>query len=213
MATVADLAARVVRRLGLAAVAAADRPALSVTAPVADIALAALRWLGVVAADETPSAADQALAEAKVAAVHESLVAQGSVPWASSAIPRSVSEDYVMLAALHLGPSFGKAGDAAQEAVRERRVRQVALLMGAPALAEQAVLDVHTHLEARGKVRWSCQDIPDQAEEAYVSMACFLLAPAFGIVTQPAEWARGERLILQVISLPTSGDAVVGSYF
>lgn len=211
--TVADLGARVLRRLGIAAVAAADRPALTVTVSVAEIALRALQWLGVVAADETPIAADAAIAQAKVQAVHDSLVGQGIVSWPSSAIPQAVSEDYVMLVALHLASTFGKPGDAAQEPAREAHIRRVSLLMQAPGIAEQAVMDVHANLDARGKARWSVFDIPDYAEAPYVMLAANLAAPAFGLPVDPAADVRAMRDLAQVVSLRSSGAHVRAEYF
>jgi hypothetical protein len=211
-ATVAELGARVLRRLGIAIVAAGDRPAVA-TSTVQQIALRALQFLGVVASDETPLAQDLALAVDKVDAVHDGMISQGIVPWDLDHIPRSVSEEYVILVAIHLAPVFGKTADPAQEAAREARVRRAIMLTLAPKIAEQAVLDVHTQLDARGKTRWTSYDVPDHAEGAYVLMASCLVAPQFGIQADPAWWAQGEQAINRVISLPSSGEHVRPEWF
>ena len=316
-ATIADLGVRVLRRLGVAVVPAAERPALSVTVPVTDvatraleslgiiapstirpalgtfstvafpaIALRALQWLGVVASDETPLASDQTLAEVKAASVHDELLARGMALWAYTAIPQPVVEDYVMLTAMQLAASFGKTVDAAQKPILEERVRSVSMIfraqgtaeakvlsvhdalvsqgavgwastaipqavaeeysmmtqiylapefgqkadMGAlpamearvrrfsmvargPALAEQKVLAVHAGLDARGKARWTVFDIPTYIEEPYVVLAANLLAPEFALPVDQAAGLQAQRELAQVISLPSAGGPVVAQYF
>lgn len=212
-ATVADLGARVLRRLGIAVVAVADRPARTVLVSVSAIALRALQMLSVVAADETPAAADTAVAEAKVLALHDSLVAQGIVSWTSSAIPLAVSEDMVRLTAMHLAPVFGKTADPAQLEVIEGRIRRVSLLMTAPAVAEQAVMDVHTDLDARGKTRWGVFDIPEAVENPYILLAANLVAPQFEMKPDQAAEVRAMRQLAQVIALASTGGPVRAEYF
>src|SRR5580765_77103 len=141
--TVATLGERALRRLGVTVVAAADRPALTVTIPPVSLATGALVELGVIAADEAPAPADAALAASKVAAVHDALVAQAVVPWGLDAVPQAVSEEYIKLTANVMASSFGKPGDPAIHAALEVRVRKVALVMGAPELATEAVMAVH----------------------------------------------------------------------
>ena len=82
--------------------------------PQATIATAALVELGVIAADETPSASDQALALDKVASVHGSLLAQGIALWDVSAIPRAFAEEYTKLTAAMAASQLrqgGRSGD------------------------------------------------------------------------------------------------------
>jgi hypothetical protein len=213
MATIAQLAERVLRRLGVAVVPVADRPALVAVVSVAEIAQRALIALGVIAADEAATALDTALAQGRVAAVHDGLVAQGIVSWASSAIPQAVSDDYTLLAALHLASSFGKTADPTQEPVREAHIRRVSLLMTAPAVAEQALLDVHTSLDARGRTRWSVGSIPDFAEGPYTALAANIVAPTFGLPQDPNAEARAMRELVQATALPTSGETLRGTYF
>lgn len=212
-ATIAALGERALRRLGVAVVAAADRPEMLTVNSYVQIAGRALVWLGVVASDETPEATDTATAEEKALNVHDSLVAQGFVSWDENSIPRGVSDDYVMLTALRLGMAFGKTLDGAQMPVIEARIKRFAMIARAPALAQQAVMDVHANLDARGLTRWSVFDIPDYIENPYILMAANLLAPQFDLPADPAAEARATRELAQVIALGTSGERVVAEYF
>lgn len=216
-ATVAALAARVVRRLGLAAVDAAERPAITETVPVDALAARALQWIGAVAADEAPQPADLTLARDKLRALNEAQVAAGNASWPADAIPLAVAEEMVMLAAMHLGPAFGKAADPQGLPAIEARIRRAAAVARAQAAAEQAVLDVHAWLDASGRARWTVWDIPDFAEGPYVVLAANLLAPqygpAFGAMVDELGEARALRQLAQVVALPTSGEAMRPEYF
>ena len=211
--TIATLGERALRRLGVAIVPVADRPALTVTVPAATIATAALVELAVIAADETPATADQALALAKVGAVHDALVAQGLVSWALTAVPQALAEEYTKLAANVMASSFGKPADAQMHAMLEARVRKVALIMGAPDLASDAVLSVHKDFAARGKVRWSVFDVPPEVEDVYTLAAAYQLAPAFDVKANPADVATAELALARYIALPTSGERVQAEFF
>lgn len=153
----------------------------------------------------------QALAEAKVRAVHDALSAQGVVSWISSAIPLAHAEDYAVMTANYLAPMLGKP--MADMAPVEARVRRASMLRNAPALAEQAVMDVHSMLDARGKARWSVFDLPDFVEGPYVMMAANQLAPAFGMPMDPNIDARAMRDLAAVIALASSGERVRAEYF
>ena len=315
-ATLADLGARVLRRLGVSVVAVADRPAAGATASAADIALRALRLVGInpiaakdqptanaapvtqatiatralqaigaIAPDETPTALDLQAATDKVLAVHEALNALGLVPWTLAAIPARAAEHYVIMTAQLLGPAFGKPGDmalfaAAQEVLRlqalsgpraqsiaeekvaevhdalnaqgivswpltaipqavvaeyaalaanllapvygkpgadvsgaEARIRKASLLARAPEIAAQAVLDVHTMLDARGKIRWGLADLPDYAEGPYVMLAANVAAPFFGLPQDQIADARAMRELAQVTSIGSAGGPVRAEYY
>jgi hypothetical protein len=215
-ATVADLGARALRRLGVAAVAAQDRPASAFAATVTmdEIARLTLEWLGVVASGETADVSDTTRAVEKAKAVHDDLAAQGLVIWGNDyVIPRFVSEDYVMLTALHLGTTFGKVPADPEAAGRiQQRIRLKAMLMQ-PRVAEQAVQDVHSTLAAQGKVRWTIFDIPQGVEQAYVVMAANILAPQFGMQPDEVGQQRARRDILMAIAMPPTGEPMRGSYF
>jgi hypothetical protein len=212
-ASVAEIGERALRRLGVAVVPVADRPALSVTIPVATIATNALIWLGVIAADEVPASLDQALAVSKVQAVHDSLVSQAFVSWATSAIPQAVSEEYVLLTSMHLATSFGKAADPAQLPVFEGRIRKYQVVRDAPDAANNAVMDIHNDLVMRGIARWTSWDIPDSAADAYERLAANQMAPLFGGQADPQAAALAERQLLRMVSLPSSGERVPAEYF
>jgi hypothetical protein len=210
---VADIAERALRRLGVAVVPVANRPPLAVTIPVATIATNALLWLAVIASDETPSASDQALAVAKVNAVHDSLVSQAFVSWTSGAIPQAMSEEYTLLTAMHLATAFGKAADPAQLPVFEGRVRKYQVVMDAPAAAQNAVMDVHNDLSMRGLVRWSSWDIPDSAADAYEMLAANQIAALFGMQDDEKAGRASEIQLARMIALPTSGERTPAEYF
>jgi hypothetical protein len=211
--TVEQLAERALRRLGVAIVPVALRPALVTVVPADDLATRALVALTVIASDETPSATDQALALSKVQAVHDGMVAQGYVSWTADAVPQAASEEYTLLAALHLAQAFGKAGDPSQQPVIEARVRKIALLLGEPDHAAGVVRDVHMNLAARGLVRWSLDDIPPAAEDPYVMMACSNMAPEYGLPEIKGDNEQAMRAFAQIIALPSSGERTPAEYF
>ena len=211
--TPATLGEQALRRLGIAVVPVALRPGTATIVALPDIATRALVALGVIASDETPSATDQALAVAKAQAVHDGMAMQAFVPWTTAAIPQGVSEEYVLLTALHLATSFGKTGDPAQQPVLEARVRKVAMIMQAPAEAERAVMSVHQDLAMRGMVRWTVFDIPPAVEGAYVYLAANDLAPTFGAAPKPEDDVWAERAIHRYIAMPTSGERTPAEYF
>ena len=213
METIATLGERVLRRLGVAVVPPSARPALAVIIPAATIATNALIALAVIASDETPSASDQALALAKVSAIHDGLVSQAIVAWTLDAIPRAVSEEYTQLTALHLATAFGKTGDPAAQPVIEARIRHVVMTLSADSLATEAVQGVHNDLAMRGRVRWSVWDIPAAVADQYAILAAATLAPQFNVKTDPREAQAASIALARYIALPSSGETVIVEYF
>lgn len=211
--TPATLGERALRRLGVAVVPVADRPALGAAVPAATIAQRALTALNVIAADETPSADDQALALARINSVHDALVAQGAVSWTVDTIPQAASDDYSALASLRLATSFGKQPNPEMLPKLEARIRHIAMIMAAPALATEAVLAVHADLAARGRVRWGIDDLPDAAAMPYMFMAANRLAPAFAQKADQADEVMAMRALAQIIALPSSGERTQAEYF
>jgi hypothetical protein len=211
--TIATIGEQALRRLGVAVVPLADRPALTVTIPAATIATNALVELGVIAADETPSPSDQALALAKVNAAHDSLVANANARWIIDAIPQAVSEEYTKLAAGYAASSFGKAADPAVLAMLEGRVRKVAMIMRAPEDATAAVMSVHQDLTMRGLARWTVFDLPDALTDPYTVLAADSLAPLFGMDTDPKDTQDAMIAIYRYVALPSSGETVQARYF
>lgn len=211
--TAATLGERALRRLGVAIVPLADRPGLDERIAPATIAADALVQLGVISAEEVPSADDQALSLSKVRAVQDSLTSQAIVWWDNTGIPRAVQQEYTSLAALSMAMSFGKPSDPQQTALLETRVRRMALVLSAPDIATKAITSVHADLAARGRVRWSIEDIPSAAEQPYVTLAAFQLAPLFEQQGNAAEVVQATRQLAQIIALPTSGERVQVEYF
>lgn len=80
-------------------------------------------------------------------------------------------------------------------------------------IAEQKVAAVHASLKKDERVRWTLQDVPEAAEEAYVFMASFLAAPEFGAGIGPEVWTWGQQEITRLISTPRSGEATRMEYF
>jgi hypothetical protein len=213
--SVATIAEGVLRRLNVAVVPVADLPwhatavqvpaivdaalqALGVPVPaphppgvptiitVDTIATAVLTELGVIAADETPSPSDMTLAQAKVNAVHDDMMAQGIVSWAVSAIPQAVAEEYTKLAAAMSASSFGKVVDPAIVAMLEGRVRKVSQIISARDRATQAVLAVHDSLVSQASAAWTNNMIPQALFDEYVRLTSIQLAPIFGVAADPA---------------------------
>jgi hypothetical protein len=155
----------------------------------------------------------QADAAAVVTAVHDGLVRRGLVSWASSAIPAGLREPLSALAAIELAADFGIAADRGAVAEYEAQVRQVALIIGGPAIAERAVRQVHDDLVARGKTRWSWSDLPSAAERPYVVLAANSIAYEFGV--QPDQFGAAQAIVdlARLISLPSSGERVIAEYF
>lgn len=213
MTTAAALGERVLRRLGVAVVPVASRPSLSTTTTVTVIGNDALIELGVIASDETAASADTTLATSKANSVHDALVSQGVVSWASTAIPQYVAEEYRKLTAIVMASSFGKQADPAQWPVIEARIRKATLIQRAPDLATEAVTAVHADLVASGQARWTLADIPLAAEQPYVLLAAFKLAPEFSVQPQPADVSLAEKALARLISVPSSGERTMALYF
>lgn len=208
-----EIGERALRRLGVALVPLADRPALTTMVTPATIATGALIELGVIASDETPTATDQALALEKVTRVQDSLAAQALVWWSNAGIPQALAEEYTKMSAAMMATSFGKAGDLTAFQAMESRVRQVALVLSAPDHATAAALGVHNEMETLGLVRWSSQDIPDAIAGAYETKTTFSLAPLFG---KPAD-ARADldatRDFARYAALPSSNAPTPVDYY
>lgn len=73
----------------------------------ADLATRTLHFLGILAAGENASAADQVLAEEKVQSVHDDLYQRSLSRWPVSEVPDACAEGYAMMAAQLLAPNFG----------------------------------------------------------------------------------------------------------
>ena len=211
--SVSTIAERVLRRLGVSIVPLDDSPVMTEMVPVATIATMALTELGVIAADETPTASDQALALDKVASVHGALDAQGLVWWDATAVPRAFAEEYVKLTSQAAASSFGKSGDPQLVQFLEARVRRGVMEISGHDIAVEAVMAVHNNLLARGLARWSSQDIPEWASGPYEVIAADYCAPKFDKQVDNDDLTMAWRALAQIIALPTSGQTVQAQYF
>jgi len=213
MTDIATLGERALRRLGVAVIPVADRPPLTTMIAPDTIATDALVELGVIAADEIPSAADQALALAKLGAVQDSLTSQALVWWDNTGIPSALREEYTKMTAAQMATSFGKQADPAVYALLENRVRRMALVFTGPERATEAVQAVHDHLVATGRARWSSWDIPPAADLPYELLAANRLAPLFEKPADAGADVLAMRSLAQIIALPSSGERTVAEYF
>lgn len=156
----------------------------------------------------------QALAESRIATAHGEWVAANLANWPLSAVPESVADAYVQMAVNNMAASFGSKFDPATAAQATARVR--AVVMGGPAgqaLAEQKIRVVHMDLDARGKTLFSLFDLPDYAEEIYVQMAAYLLAPECAVKCDPNWYRDGEAKLNRVIALQSNNRPVKSVYF
>ena len=206
--TVTELAARALQALDIP-VPASAWPAASGTTTAAAVGLEALQRLGVVASDETPLTDDTTLATAAATAVHESLVRKGLVTWAVSAIPTGVAQDYALLTALQLASSFGKQGDPAQRPVIEARIGWSSLVQRAQALAEARVQAIHAGIVGAGLAPYANSAIPVSVAEPYVQLLAIELAPVFGKQSDPGRIPQFEAQIRRdVLTRRAQTDAV-----
>jgi len=149
------------------------------------------------------------LALSAVAAVHESLVAQGIVSWADTAIPRYVSEEYTKMAANLLATSFGRAADPANYALFEGRVRQAVAVQRAPDLALSAVAAVQASLTSQAITWWDDSGIPGALAEEYTKMAANHLASSFGKQADPAVYTLLEQRVRRMALIESSYDQAI----
>ena len=211
--SIATIAQKSLRRLGVRVVPLDDSPVLTEMVPFATIATAALVELGVIASDETPIPSDQALMLDKVASVHAALDAQGVVWWTVGSVPRAFTEEYTKIVALMAATSFGKGTDPQEVALLEGRIRKGAMVLSADDNAQQAVQAVHDDLVMRGIARWTSLDIPDVVGEQYAIIAADRLAPLFDEGPDPNGTPAAMAAIFRYVALPSSGEVVATAYF
>jgi len=211
--SVSELAERALRRLGFSIVPLDDSPVFTEMVPVATIATMALTELGVIAADETPTASDQALALDKVNSVQGAIDAQGLVWWDPSEVPRAFVEEYAKLTAMQAATSFGKQADPQVMQLLEARIKRGVMEMSGHDIAVEAVMAVHNNLLARGLARWSTQDIPEWVAGPYEVIAADFMSAKFGGQVDNDDLAAAWRALAQMIALPSSGQRVQATYF
>jgi hypothetical protein len=193
--TVTELAARALQALDIP-VPASAWPTISTTVTVSAIALGALVRLGVVASDETPLADDQTIAESQVLAVHETLVRRGLVTFADTGDPeRAVSQDYACCRRCSWRPASASRPTRAQRAVIEARIGWSSLVQRAQALAEARLQAIHAGLVAAGLAGYLNSAIPVSVAEPLVQMLMIELAPVFGKQADPSRLPQFEAMV------------------
>lgn len=219
MSTVANLAARTLRKLRITSIAQVDTPAVSGSVVgVAPIAVRALQYLTVVDGAEVPEAEDQLLAEQKVSSVHQMLLSTNKVPWASTAIPEGAAQPYAILTAFMLAHDYGAqkvSGPSGEEyaLALAQLTNVVELGSRAQSLAEQKVRQVHNDLTVTGKARWTVFDIPDYVDEGYIMMAAYYLGPEFDKPVDRSVYEEGKKIVLRAIALDADGSPTYATYY
>jgi hypothetical protein len=184
-----------------------DAQSVAAARAASDAAEASVRRAAVIAGAQE-RAAD------KVIAVQNEVNALGLVTWTANAIPAGMVDSIATLAAMQMGPEFGKEFDPKMWEFNVNRIRQVS--MGGPAgqaLAEQKIRAVQWSLEARGRARWTMYDVPSWAEEPLVMMAASLLGPECGVKPDPNWQQMAEMDLMRIVSLPSNRGPVIASYF
>lgn len=221
MATVTELATRTLQRLGVMTVAVANRPSVTGTRSVsemaadalravgvnpasplgtesgsvaaASLATMALRRLGVIDAVEAAVSQDQAAALAVTQNVHQHVVALGLANWADGAIPSHAVEPYLLMVGAMLGQEFGRPQDIPTFELGVAGLRR-AMLAGprGQAFAEQYVREAHARLVTAGVADWAVNATPFAYAADTVAMAALLLAPVVGGKADPAALEAAE---------------------
>lgn len=177
----AELASRALRAVGVNPAPIGIGTATGVIYTSGQLATSVLLKLSIIAADETPSALDQAEALARVKATHDILAGTDSITWTVDAVPANVADFYIIMAAQLTAPQFGKPASMEAFNAAQAMVRQQALSgVYGQSLAVLKVNEVHERLNAAGLVWWSVAAVPLSRADAYVQMTAALLAPIYG---------------------------------
>ena len=212
--TVATLADRVLRRLGVVIVAEADRPASTATVTVPTIAAAALQRLGVIVPDSDRPANTATVTVASIAA---SALQRLGVIVPASARPGNTAtvdpSDIAASALQRLGvivPAADRTPVTAITALTDLGTRVLETLGviasdEAPSsddlnTATTAIQALNDSMLARGLVAWEADAILESASEEYTQLGAIYLAPAFGkaadVSQRPVIEARISRIAL-----------------
>lgn len=210
MATVAQLGARALRKLGIAIVADAARPGAALPATLDDVAARVLRELGIPVAENARPALLGTVGLSELGA--RTLRTFGVNPIAGTAAPGStVSREQIAIRALRavgVNPADFQGGSTNDTFVYSQ-IATAALLklavVGADELpsaqdqayAEARVRAVHDMLIALDYVTWNAAQIPGSVAEAYIALTANLLAPSFGKPSSPEIAAAAQEMIRQ----------------
>ena len=151
---------------------------------------------------------------ARVALVHDSLVADAGVSWANTAIPQAAFDEYVALTTAQIAPVFGVTIDPATLPPIAARVKRIALIMQGQSLAEARVATVHDELVGNGYASWALNAIPQAVADDYTALVQFQMSNAFDMKADPAGIpafeARVKRFAL-VLQAQTLAEARVNA--
>ena len=151
---------------------------------------------------------------ARVASVHDSLVADAGVSWANTAIPQAAFDEYVALTTAQIAPVFGVTIDPATLPPIAARVKRIALIMQGQSLAEARVATVHDELVGNGYASWALNAIPRAVADDYTALVQFQMSNAFDMKADPAGIpafeARVKRFAL-VLQAQTLAEARVNA--
>jgi hypothetical protein len=157
----------------------------------------------------------QALAQAKVSAVHDSLIATGLVSWPLEAIPQAYAEDYVTMAVPVMAPVVGYAIDpqdratlAGQRDAAEARIRRGAMIVGLQARAEVKVRSIQSELNGMGIASWGADAIPASMGDAYATLVAEMLGPDFGKEQNPKAFGINWDRVRQIAMGGPAGQAL-----
>lgn len=177
--------------------------------------------LAIIAADETPASFDQAYAESKVVAVHDELVGLNMVSWGLSAVPASVVEYYVILAALQAAPGYGKSvaslgtgsvsKSASSEVVESSKQAIFQQALSGTFGQQRAVArvgSVQDEIASAGLADWVVNTIPTYAADIYVSMVAALLAMEHGRPADPKAHDDGIGQLRRIVLSGPRGAAL-----
>lgn len=148
----------------------------------------------------------QTLAVDAVRSAHDSLVRAGVVSWTTQSIPVGVVNDYAMLAAAVLAPTYGREQADAFPAIAEKLRRQAEIAQ-AETRAGEKVQSVYSELNAMGVVDWPYGAVPAAVADAIASMAVALMRADEG-KADPAAMEAGFQRVRQVAMAGPAGQRI-----
>ena len=200
-ATVAQLAARALRKLGIAIIGDAQRPGAGPISSVLDVASRVMRELGVPVADADRPAAEPPVSKAEVAA--RSLRMVGIDP-----AVMDMANYNNGLTNYNSGLRFNLGDVARQTLLKLGVIAPEETPSPADLLsAEGRVTNVHNQLAEMDYVTWSLYSIPSAYVEHYVTMACNLLGPQYGKPLAPELFIAAQETIRRIALSGARGQA------
>lgn len=172
------------------------------------------RWANHVRRLVLSGARGQAIAVAKVQAVHEEANALGLVWWTVDQIPVAFVEDYARMAAIRLAGVYDtdtpqeKQVDAAPYEEAMGHLRRAGMVRMAAGRALDKVTSVHAELNELGLVTWDLYAIPASMVDAYAGMATMLMQPEGGKPEDPGAYAAQMQRVRMLVMGGPAGQAL-----